>query len=90
MIADYDSIKRVLNGEYPTEIKKTQAGTINVFKGNRALHRVRCVYGGEVRTLAVLSYDSVADRRGHPKKNISLYGERVRRIYQERGVDIQV
>ena len=88
MIADYDSIKRVLNGEYTTEIRKPQAGTINVFKGNRALHRVRCVYGGEARTLAVLSYDSIADRVVPPKKNVSLYGERVRKIYQERGVDI--
>jgi hypothetical protein len=88
MNEDFDSLKEVFNGRYPTNIRIPEAGSIHIFKGNRAMHRVRVVYGPEVRTLAVLSYDSVPDRSCPPAKNISLYGDRVRQIYRARGEDV--
>lgn len=86
---DFDSLKEVFNGRYPTNVRVPEAGSIHFFKGNRAMHRVRVVYGPEIRTLAVLSYDSVPDRAWPgPAKNISLYGDRVRQIYKARGEDV--
>uniref|UniRef100_A0A0G4H984 Fe2OG dioxygenase domain-containing protein n=1 Tax=Chromera velia CCMP2878 TaxID=1169474 RepID=A0A0G4H984_9ALVE len=84
----YSEYAKVFRGEVPTRVSKSEAGTLNLFCGNRSLHRVRCVYGGRKRILAVLSYDSVEGRKGTPLKNVSLYGERVRRKYLDRGENL--
>ena len=67
-------------------IKKTAAGTLNLFNGRRSLHRVRAVYGPTKRIVAVMSYSSQPDVIGSIKKNVGLYGERVEKIYMDRGL----
>jgi hypothetical protein len=54
---NYDEVGRVLNGE--TNRIRTNplaAGTLNVFAGKNALHRVSTVEGGRSRLVAVFSY----------------------------------
>ena len=47
---------------------------------------IRAVYGPVKRIVAVLSYDSQPGKVGAPRKNVKLYGERVEKIYKERGL----
>lgn len=84
----FDDIQKVYEGIYPTQIRQPKAGSLNLFSGLRSLHRVRTVYGPETRIMAVLSYDSKPDQKGQPRKNAQLYGERVKKIYESRGISV--
>jgi len=44
------------------------------------------VYGPRTRIVAVLSYHSQPGLAGAVNKNIALYGERVEKIYRQRGL----
>lgn len=79
----YMDLKRAFN-----RLMKSEAGMIDLFYRQRSLHRVRNVFGPQKRILAVLSYDSVPGRQAQPKKNVMLYGDQVRSIFQQRGVDV--
>lgn len=85
-IENYEVIQSVVDGKYPTIVKRAEAGTLNLFNGRRSLHRVRTVYGGSKRIVAVLSYDTEVGKCGTPMKNVTLYGDRVRNIYKDRGI----
>ena len=84
----FDTLKRVLDGQYPTVLSKVAPGTINLFRGNRSLHRVRTAFGPKKRIVAVLSYDRQPGVVGTQDKNIALYGDRVRQIYASRNAAI--
>ena len=76
----------LLQGSYEKSIvKNADAGTLNLFNGLRSLHRVRTVYGPRKRIIAILSYHTEPNLKGAVQKNIKLYGERVEKIYRERG-----
>jgi hypothetical protein len=82
----FDDVAKLFEGTYKnTVVKNAPAGTLNLFNGKRSFHRIRTVYGPSTRIVAVLSYDDMPDRKMEPQVNVSLYGERVKKIYQERG-----
>jgi hypothetical protein len=81
---NWPSLKQLFLGNYPTQLKKATAGTLNVFCGNRSMHRVRTVYGPKKRIMAVLSYDGRPDKKSTANTNIFLYGDRIKDIYAQR------
>ena len=55
--AAVDEIHAILDGHSPrTRLQKVEAGTLLLFRGRKALHRVTQVAGGEYRIIALLSY----------------------------------
>ena len=47
-------------------------------------------FGKKMRIMSVLSYAKTEGESGKPEKNVMLYGERVKRIYEKRGIRLQV
>mmetsp|Transcript_14592 Transcript_14592/g.35595 ORF Transcript_14592/g.35595 Transcript_14592/m.35595 type:complete len:338 (+) Transcript_14592:162-1175(+) len=86
----FDSIKKLFDGKYPTRLIKPKAGTLNLFNGKYSMHRVRTVFGPKTRIIAVMSYDTQPGTHSNPAKNVALYGERVRKIYESRGMSCSV
>lgn len=83
----FEDVSKLFEGTYDGNIvKNADAGTLNLFNGIRSLNRVRAVYGPTKRIVAVLSYDSQPHKRGSYTKNVALYGERVEKIYKQRGL----
>jgi hypothetical protein len=72
---NYDEVGRVLNGETNRiRVNPLTAGTLNVFAGKNALHRVSTVKGQRSRLVAVFSY---YDRPGvlfTDKERLGFYG----------------
>ena len=66
-------------------------GTLTIFKGRHAMHRVTEVRGQRQRVSALLSYDSLPDQFASDETNAFIYGPRVaailaaRRNGEERG-----
>eukprot|EP00466_Bigelowiella_natans_P005061 jgi/Bigna1/71562/fgenesh1_pg.16_\ len=85
----FDDVKKLFNGQYKTYKTRVAAGTLNIFNGERSMHRVRTVYGGKTRIIAVLSYDTAKGKTSNPAKNVKLYGKRVEAIYKRRGTPIR-
>ena len=81
---NWPALKRLFNGEYPSVLKKVTAGTLNLFCGNRSMHRVRTVYGPKKRIMAVLSYDTIANKTATKEVNVMLYGDRINQVYAAR------
>eukprot|EP00750_Incisomonas_marina_P015560 INCI18369.1.p1 GENE.INCI18369.1~~INCI18369.1.p1 ORF type:complete len:287 (-),score=44.03 INCI18369.1:109-969(-) len=77
---NYDQVKRLFHGEYPAaKTSRAGAGTLALFSGRRSMHRVRAVYGPQVRIQSVLSFDTLPpEHQTLPpaSKNVALYGER--------------
>jgi len=83
---NFEAVAKLFEGSYEKSIvKNADAGTLNLFNGLRSLHRVRTVYGPRKRIIAILSYHTEPNLKGAVQKNIKLYGERVEKIYRERG-----
>ena len=61
-----------------------EAGTLTIFRGMYALHRVTEVTGPTPRITAVLSYDSIPDRYSTDAENAHIYGPRVAAILSAR------
>lgn len=55
---NYDGVARVLDGELSGEVLEMRAGTLLLFRGRDAMHRVTPVAGSTTRMLAVLAYNS--------------------------------
>lgn len=55
---NYDGVANVLNGTTKVEHLKADAGTLVLFRGRNALHRVAPNEGQQTRMLAVLAYNS--------------------------------
>lgn len=85
---NYEGVRRVINGEhastFDTQVRKSKAGTLNLFYGMRSLHRVRNVFGPRKRIMSVLSYHREPLQCSTPAMNVSLYGNRVKEIYAQR------
>lgn len=56
------------------------AGTLTIFRGMYAMHRVSEVEGPRSRITAIFSYDSLPDRVATDEVNISIYGPRVAKL----------
>ena len=76
-----DKLFRGLNSTAKTS--RAGAGALALFNGRRSMHRVRAVYGPQMRIQSVLSYDTLPPHKqklSPPEKNVALYGERARKI----------
>lgn len=91
-VENFDAVEKLFEGRYPGLVRtKVIPGTLNIFSGNRSLHRVLPTVGPQKRILAVLSYDTHAPSEQTlcwPSKNVELYGDRVRQLYSTRGIDL--
>ena len=57
---NFGGVEKVLNGETAPEMLKMDAGTLVLFRGRNAIHRVAPVEGSRTRMLASLAYNSKA------------------------------
>jgi len=55
---NYSGVSQVLSGERESKILTAQAGTLVMFRGRNAIHRVTPVQGETTRMLVVLAYNS--------------------------------
>ncbi len=85
----FEDVKKLFAGQWPTHQTRCKAGALAVFNGRRSLHRVRTVFGEKDRIMSVLSYAKTPGEEGTPEKNVTLYGQRVARIYEGRGVALR-
>lgn len=78
-------VARVMDEAHP-DLRRPQreAGTLTVFRGMYALHRVTAVAGPRPRITAVLSYDGRPDRHATDAQNAHIYGPRVKAIIEAR------
>lgn len=84
---NFNQVQKLFCGSYAgTKMTKACAGDLALFNGRRSLHRVRTVYGARDRIMSVLSYARTPHEKGVPEKNVMLYGPRVAKLYEERGV----
>lgn len=84
-----DDIIALWDGTYKREVKNLLAspGDLVVFNGMRSLHHVTPVKGKTIRINAVLSYSTLPVEEqvcGNEEVNVKLYGDRVKRIYEQR------
>ncbi len=75
---NFESVKRLFAGTYPdVHTLARDAGTLTIFRGMYAMHRVTEVRGPRSRITAIFSYDSLPDRVATDEVNIAIYGPRV-------------
>jgi hypothetical protein len=75
---NYDEVGRVLNGETDRiRVNPLKAGTLNVFAGKNALHRVSTVRGQRSRLVAVFSYYERPGVRFGDTERMGFYGRTV-------------
>ena len=86
---NFPDVKKVFEGKWKTKQSCPSPGSLSVFNGRRSLHRVRAVYGEKDRVMSVLSYAKTEGEYSSPEKNVSLYGDRVKRIFEARGITFQ-
>jgi len=84
-----NDIEALWNGTYTGRVHHLVAspGDLVVFNGMRSLHHVKTVKGFTTRINAVMSYDTKAPEKqvyGREATNVSLYGDRVKKIYEDR------
>jgi len=72
---NYDEVGRVLNGETDRiRVNGLTPGTLNVFAGKNALHRVSTVEGERSRLIAVYSYYERPGVLFSEKERVGFYG----------------
>lgn len=54
----FDNVERILDGEIEPDVLTIGAGSLALFRGRNALHRVTPVEGSKTRVLVVLAYNS--------------------------------
>ncbi len=75
---NFPAVRQLLAGTYPdVQALARDAGTLTIFRGMYAMHRVSEVRGGMSRITAIFSYDSEPDRIAEDEVNIAIYGSRV-------------
>jgi hypothetical protein len=75
---NYDGVREVLLGARDeVKVVPFQPGTLMIFRGRYALHRVSPVVGRQPRLIAVLSYSTEPEYYGSDLANRLVYGERV-------------
>jgi hypothetical protein len=80
-----DDVAAAMDGRHPGIVRPARdAGTLTVFRGMYALHRVSEVGGSRPRITAVLSYDGRPDRIATDRENVHIYGPRVAAVLEAR------
>jgi hypothetical protein len=78
---NFEAVKRLFAGTYhDVRTLPRRPGTLTIFKGRHAMHRVTEVSGYRARISALLSYDSLPDQIAADETNIAIYGPRVAAI----------
>lgn len=78
---NFDAVKRLFAGTYrDVRTLPRRPGTLTIFKGRHAMHRVTEVCGNRPRISALLSYDSRPNQVAADETNIAIYGPRVAAI----------
>lgn len=78
---NFDAVKRLFAGTYEdVRTLARDAGTLTIFRGMYAMHRVSEVKGPKSRITAIFSYDSLPDRVATDEVNVSIYGPRVAEV----------
>lgn len=78
---NFEAVKRLFAGTYP-DLRRLprRPGTLTIFKGRHAMHRVTEVGGNRSRISALLSYDSLPNQVADDETNAVIYGPRVAAI----------
>lgn len=78
---NFPAVQRLFAGTYEdVRMLARDAGTLTIFRGMYAMHRVSEVKGPKSRITAIFSYDSRPDRFATDEVNISIYGPRVAEV----------
>jgi hypothetical protein len=78
---NFDAVKRLFAGTYgDVRVLPRRPGTLTIFKGRHAMHRVTEVRGQRQRISALLSYDSRPGQFASDETNAFIYGPRVAAI----------
>jgi len=88
---NFAAVKRLFAGRYPdVRTLPRRPGTLTIFKGRHAMHRVTEVQGERWRISALLSYDSLPNQFAKDETNAFIYGPRVAAILAARARSDQV
>jgi hypothetical protein len=71
---NYDGVEKVLNSELDAKTLSAQAGTLALFRGRNAIHRVTPVEGDTTRILVVLAYNSQPNVALSESARMTFYG----------------
>jgi hypothetical protein len=82
---NFEAVKRLFAGTY-RDVRRLprRPGTLTIFKGRHAMHRVTEVGGNRPRISALLSYDGLPDQVADDETNAVIYGPRVAAILAAR------
>jgi hypothetical protein len=82
---NFAAVKRLFTGTYhDVRTLPRPPGTLTIFKGRHAMHRVTEVQGDRRRISALLSYDSLPNQFAEDDTNAFIYGPRVAAILAAR------
>ena len=82
---NFAAVKRLFAGEHEgVRTLPRRPGTLTIFKGRYAMHRVSEVQGDRPRISAILSYDSLPNQFAEDETNAFIYGPRVAAILAAR------
>ena len=82
---NFAAVKRLFAGTYrDVRTLPRRPGTLTIFKGRHAMHRVTEVQGERQRISALLSYDSLPNQFAEDETNAFIYGPRVAAILAAR------
>ncbi|MEZ5925179.1 MAG: hypothetical protein R3D57_12430 [Hyphomicrobiaceae bacterium] len=85
----FDDVKRLFAGTHPDVRQLARAaGTLTIFQGMYAMHRVTEVSGSLSRITAILSYDSKPDSIASEVVNVAIYGPRVAEVLRATAADL--
>jgi hypothetical protein len=83
---NFEAVKRLFAGtNHDVRTLPRGPGTLTIFKGRHAMHRVTEVSGDQPRISALLSYDGLPDQVATDETNIAIYGPRVAEILAAKG-----
>lgn len=78
---NFEGVKRLFAGTHAdVRTLARDAGTLTIFRGMYAMHRVTEVRGPRSRITAIFSYDSRPDRVATDEVNIAIYGPRIAEV----------
>jgi len=71
---NYEGVEKVLNNELAVKTLAAQAGTLTLFRGRNAIHRVTPTEGDTTRILTVLAYNSKPNVALSESARMTFYG----------------
>lgn len=71
---NFEGVHDVLNGKTPVKTLSMPEGTLVLFRGRNAMHRVTPTIGEKIRMLVVLAYNAKPDIAISPEASMTFYG----------------